>query len=217
MDRSLFPNPFAMPTFIDNHDVRRFLSVSTRDGLSQALAFLFTAPGIPVVYYGTEQLFTENRAAMFRGGFKNAGIDQYLESTYYKKIQKLTALRQGEPGLQPGRAGGALRQRTPAPGPSPSAARSASASALVLMNTSGEKVLVNELDTDLPAGTVLEVLHSEKAPPEPVIGEGGRLRIELPPRAVLIARPTSQTQPRPHPARRSRSPRPWKGRPSPTT
>ncbi len=198
MDRARFPNPHVMPSFIDNHDVRRFLSVSTRDGLAQALAFLFTAPGIPVVYYGTEQLLTENRAAMFRGGFENIGIDQYLESTFYQKVQKLAALRKASPALRRGElevlydahaGAGAFAFRRTLEGQS----------VLVLMNTAGEKVLVNDLDTKLPAGTVLEVLHSEKEPPTPVVGEGGRLRMELPARAVLIARPSGPTQAPPAP------------------
>lgn len=193
MDRARFPNPHAMPSFLDNHDVRRFLSVSDRAGLSQALAFLFTAPGIPVVYYGTEQLFTENRAAMFKGGFKNPGLDQYLQSTFYLKVQKLTALRKAHAALRRGEVE-VLQDTHAGPGPFAFRRTHEGASILVLMNTSGEKVLVNDLDTGLPAGSVLEVLHTEESVPTPAVGEGGRLRLELPARAVLVARPTGQTQ-----------------------
>lgn len=198
MDRARFPNPHAMPTFIDNHDVRRFLSVSNRDGLAQALAFLFTAPGIPVVYYGTEQLFTENRAAMFRGGYKNPGIDQYLESTFYKKVQKLSALRKDVAALRRGELE-VLYDSHAGAGPFAYRRTLEGASVLVLMNTSTEKVLVNDLDTKLPAGTVLEVLHAEKDFPVPPVGAGGRLRLELPARAVLVARASAQQQTPPAP------------------
>lgn len=193
MDRSRFPNPLLTPNFIDNHDVRRFLSVSDRDGLAQALAFLFTAPGIPVVYYGTEQLMTENRAAMFRGGYMNNGMDQFLEGTYYKKVQALAALRKANAVFRRGDLE-VVYDSDAGPGAIAFRRTYEGSSALVLMNTSAERVLVNGLDTRLPAGTVFEVLHSEKAPPTPVVGEGGLLRMELPARAVLIARPTSQIQ-----------------------
>ena len=48
-DPTLYPNPHVIPTFIDNHDVRRFLSISSPQGedLLQALSFLFTDPGHP--------------------------------------------------------------------------------------------------------------------------------------------------------------------------
>ncbi len=48
----------ARATFIDNHDVPRFVGPSpdadARARLRQALAYLLTAPGVPVLYYGTE-------------------------------------------------------------------------------------------------------------------------------------------------------------------
>ena len=48
-----------MPTFIDNHDVDRFLAGGSEEALRQSLLALFTLPGIPTIYYGTEQGFTE--------------------------------------------------------------------------------------------------------------------------------------------------------------
>ena len=43
-------------TFIDNHDMARFLSVNNNNTrLHQALAFILTERGIPCIYYGTEQ------------------------------------------------------------------------------------------------------------------------------------------------------------------
>ncbi|MEB3330408.1 MAG: alpha-amylase family glycosyl hydrolase [Candidatus Sericytochromatia bacterium] len=51
-----YRDPTLLSTFIDNHDVPRFLSVANHDErrLRLALAFLMTARGIPSVYYGTE-------------------------------------------------------------------------------------------------------------------------------------------------------------------
>ena len=45
--------PHWMPTFVDNHDVDRFLAGGNVAGLRQALLELMTLPGIPAIYYGT--------------------------------------------------------------------------------------------------------------------------------------------------------------------
>src|SRR5205085_10567592 len=43
-------------TFIDNHDMARFLSVNNNQNrLHEALAFVLTSRGVPCIYYGTEQ------------------------------------------------------------------------------------------------------------------------------------------------------------------
>lgn len=50
-------NPYLMGTFIDNHDVPRFVNQLydfPEERLKQAMAFMMTYTGIPVVYYGTE-------------------------------------------------------------------------------------------------------------------------------------------------------------------
>ena len=67
-------------TFLDNHDQPRFLNSSTTNRLQVALAFLYTARGIPCLYYGTEQAFNGatdpyDREDMFAGQFKDAGLN----------------------------------------------------------------------------------------------------------------------------------------------
>jgi glycosidase len=43
-------------TFIDNHDMARFLSINNNNNrLHEALAFILTSRGVPCIYYGTEQ------------------------------------------------------------------------------------------------------------------------------------------------------------------
>ncbi|MBY6050769.1 alpha-amylase family glycosyl hydrolase [Cytobacillus firmus] len=59
-NKSIYENPYLMGTFMDNHDTVRF----TRDAISQnqhpgprwklALTYLYTSPGIPIMYYGSE-------------------------------------------------------------------------------------------------------------------------------------------------------------------
>jgi len=52
----LYDNPLKLGTFIDNHDMVRFMSDTGGDErrLEQALAFLYAVRGTPHVYYGTE-------------------------------------------------------------------------------------------------------------------------------------------------------------------
>jgi hypothetical protein len=48
-------DPHRMPSFVDNHDVDRWLAGGSEAGLRQALLAIMTLPGVPVLYYGTEQ------------------------------------------------------------------------------------------------------------------------------------------------------------------
>ena len=201
MDPALYPNPHVLPTFIDNHDVRRFLSITkpTGEDLLLALSFLFTVPGIPVVYYGTEQGFTETRAAMFAGGFR-ADTDRFDPAgAVYQRIRKLADLRKGDRVFTRGGLE-VLYDNAAAPGPLAYRRTHEGRTALVLLNTSVNPALVSQLDTKLPAGSVLEVLHTEQSAAPPTVGEGGRMTAVLPPRAVVIARTTGAVTAPPAPA-----------------
>ncbi|MBE0450321.1 MAG: alpha-amylase [Clostridia bacterium] len=67
-----FSSPDLNALFIDNHDNPRYISLNPKYGeeyMLQALTFLYTYPGIPVLYYGTEISMTgggdpENRQFM---------------------------------------------------------------------------------------------------------------------------------------------------------
>lgn len=90
-------------TFIDNHDMSRFLSLNNNNSrLHQALTVLFTVRGTPCLYYGTEQYLHNdtsgggdpyNRPMM--PGFGTA-------TTAYQLINKLSTLKQSQPALQYG-------------------------------------------------------------------------------------------------------------------
>lgn len=84
--------PMQLVNFLDNHDNPRFLSTSEANNntnrLETALAFLYTSPGIPCLYYGTEQGFDgttdpNDREDMFAGRFKDgpSGTVQQLSSS----------------------------------------------------------------------------------------------------------------------------------------
>ena len=191
MDPTIFPNPWATPTFLDNHDNQRFLASSTTPALLQALSFLFTIPGIPIVYYGTEQGFEGTRAAMFKGGYLSAN-DQYDTTTLlYKRIKALSDLRKSSKAFTHGTLD-VLYDSAAGPGPLVYRRVAGNDTALVLLNTSDSPALISGLDSKLPAGTVLNVVSSLQQPPTPLVGNGGLVTTVLPPRAVVIAMATSQ-------------------------
>lgn len=103
-------DPAAVPRqmlFVDNHDMARFLAVASgnRDRLREALRFLYGLPGIPLLYYGTEQGFPggtgpdwENRESMFAHGWKGAAPrgDRFgTEGPLFHAIAELHRLRSG--------------------------------------------------------------------------------------------------------------------------
>lgn len=90
----LHREPLRVPIFIDNHDVDRFATIGGGRGLSQALVLLLTAPGMPIIYYGTEQGFTHRRPAMFADGWGSQGRDAYdREASHFELIARLSSLR----------------------------------------------------------------------------------------------------------------------------
>lgn len=91
--------------FVDNHDMSRFLAHAGGDEgqLREALIFLYGLPGVPLLYYGTEQAFPGglgpdwwNRESMFAHGWKgNApqGEAFSTESRTFRHVANLNRLR----------------------------------------------------------------------------------------------------------------------------
>ena len=98
-------------TFLDNHDQPRFLNSGTTNRLAVALAFLYTARGVPCLYYGTEQGFNGatdpyDREDMFAGQFKDtgmAGVDSFnMTHPLFQLVAKLNNFRRLYPALSLG-------------------------------------------------------------------------------------------------------------------
>lgn len=59
-NKATYENPELMGNFIDNHDMVRFTRKAVQNGQhpgtrwKMALTYMYTAPGIPIVYYGSE-------------------------------------------------------------------------------------------------------------------------------------------------------------------
>lgn len=64
-----FPTTFSRPSFLDNHDMNRFLWVARGDTRKLKLAALcqFTLIGVPVIYYGTEVGLSQPKDVMQNG------------------------------------------------------------------------------------------------------------------------------------------------------
>ena len=90
---AFFPEGFSRPSFLDNHDMNRFLWAAQGDLRRLRLAALcqFTLPGPPVIYYGTEVglsqardvrqdgrgLPEESRLPMLWGGDQDTDLLEY--------------------------------------------------------------------------------------------------------------------------------------------
>lgn len=87
-------------TFIDNHDMARFLSVNNNNNrLHEAMSFVLTARGIPCIYYGTEQYLHNDTSG---------GTDPYNRpmmsgfstgTTAYTLTNRLSSLRRSNPAI----------------------------------------------------------------------------------------------------------------------
>lgn len=159
--------PHLMPSFVDNHDVDRFLAGGSEAALKQALLAVLTLPGIPVIYYGTEQGFREPRAAMFAAGHASGGRDHFdTTAPLYRWLQRSIALRRDHPVLSRGRPT-VLQADTAGPGvlawrmdPPTGAAAHGQAPLLVLMNTAEHPALASGLPTGAQRRTPLPVLYT---------------------------------------------------------
>ncbi len=87
-------------TFIDNHDMKRFLSVNNNNNrLHQAIAFIETARGIPCIYYGTEQ-YLHNDTSGGDDPYNRPQMPGFsTTTTAYGLIKKLSDLRKSNPAL----------------------------------------------------------------------------------------------------------------------
>ncbi len=101
-------------TFLDNHDQARFLSSDRAanhiERLRVALTFLYTARGIPCLYYGTEQAFNGrtdpyDREDMFAGRFEfgpSVGDNFNMTHPLFQLVAKLNNFRRLYPALLTG-------------------------------------------------------------------------------------------------------------------
>ena len=184
---ALHRRPHLMPTFVDNHDVDRFLAGGTRAGLQQALLLIMTLPGIPTIYYGTEQELTGQRQAMFAAGYGAGGRDRFdTGAPLYRYIRGLADLRRAHRLFSRG-VPDVLADNAAGPGVLAYRMAEGDAAALVVFNSADREALLDNLDTGVAAGRVLEgAFGIHEKPADLVAGKGGRITISLPPRSGMV-------------------------------
>ena len=108
LDKALFlengpyANPYELMTFYDNHDMPRLNADD--NGFIDANNWLFTARGIPIVYYGSEIGFMRGRAehAGNRNYFGVERIKAAPEHPIYQNLKRIAQVRAAVPALQRG-------------------------------------------------------------------------------------------------------------------
>lgn len=102
LEHGPYANPYDLMTFYDNHDMPRLDASDT--GFIDAHNWLFTARGIPVVYYGSEVGFMRGRGehAGNRNYFGQERIDAARGNPIRESLKRIASLRQSTPALQRG-------------------------------------------------------------------------------------------------------------------
>jgi glycosidase len=87
-------------TFIDNHDMARFLSVNNNNNrLHEAMAFVLTSRGIPCIYYGTEQ-YLHNDTSGGTDPYNRPMMSAFSTSTTaYTLMNRLSTLRRNNAAI----------------------------------------------------------------------------------------------------------------------
>ncbi len=185
----VYPNPYIIPNFVDNHDTQRFLSDGSIDALKQALFTIFTIPGIPVIYQGTEQAMEETREAMFKGGFHSSKNRFITDSEMFNFIKILAELRKSNKALTRGSLD-IIAEDNSDSGVLSYKRIYRDEQLIVVMNSSDREKLVANIETGFRPGDNLYSLFSENFSANFsdnfIIGPSGFLTIVLPARSMII-------------------------------
>lgn len=106
-----FPETFSRPSFLDNHDMNRFLWVAENDKRKLRLAALcqYTLSGAPIIYYGTEigvsqqrDMIQNGRAIHEEGRLPMPWEASGQDGELYDYYRGLARLRHNHPALRRG-------------------------------------------------------------------------------------------------------------------
>jgi glycosidase len=178
-----FPATFSRPSFLDNHDMNRFLWVAKNDITRLKLAAMcqFTLVGAPVIYYGTEVGLSQPRDVMQNGRAIHEetrmpmlwGDDQNKE--LFEFYRALIGIRKNESALRCG-----TRENIFATDTILAYRRSDGNNSIVcVMNISDT---ASEVELELTGSTPLLSTHSDCR----IQVAGGKKRIFLPPHSGMI-------------------------------
>jgi len=115
----IYPDPYNVLIFLDNHDMTRFNRKDETDlkRFKQGIAFLLTTRGIPQIFYGTEILMTGlkeegdgNLRKDFPGGWPDDNSDFFsksgrteMQNEAWDYIQRLLQWRKASPAITEGK------------------------------------------------------------------------------------------------------------------
>ncbi len=174
-------------TFIDNHDMERFGKGVTPNITQQALGLLLTLPGLPVIYYGTEQYFEETRASMFKNGWGSMEQDHFnTESDMYKFIREAIQFRKSHPATRYGEVKVLLSEKRGA-GLLIYTLKSQEEELFVVLNTSNEARITN-FKSPYEPGTVLEPIYNATGGTSTpiVVKDQGYITFRMPGRSLTL-------------------------------
>ncbi len=102
LKRRLYQNPYELTTFYDNHDMARMQA--SDQGFIDAHNWLFTARGIPVIYYGSEMGFMRGRVE-HSGNRNYYGVDNIAAAKTHpirEQLTRIAKVRAASPALHRG-------------------------------------------------------------------------------------------------------------------
>ena len=177
-----WPNDQA--NFIDNHDFPRFLSLdNSRSALHEALAVVMTIPGIPVIYYGTEQ-YLHNDTQGGGDPYNRPMMSSFDTATpAYQLVRCLSALRQSNPAL----AYGSYRMLHLAHALYVYQRQFGKSVVVVAVNDGTDAATVRPAQTGLPAGTYRDDLNGAFSGVALTVGANGISRqVALPGNGIAV-------------------------------
>lgn len=183
----VYPDPTRLVNFLDNHDMDRFRKIASLSATRQALTALFTLPGIPVIYQGTELEFVGQRDALFADGFGSQGIDHFSNTGgLYDYIAELAQVRKSNKALTHGSLT-VLAEDTDKAGIFAYVRQYNDERLLVLFNTASHALLANDLTLGLEANQKLPIqFSSHPIDLALVTNSKGNLTVALPAHGSLI-------------------------------
>ncbi|NCG19203.1 MAG: alpha-amylase [Rhodobacterales bacterium] len=192
-------------TFIDNHDIPRFLyDQPSEEALAAALVHLMTMDGIPCLYYGTEQSFDggndpANRAPLWWDGGLDTQSPMFVHVAGLTKLRKAyVALRRG--GFEVKWASDRVDGEEDAHLVAFERATADGDRALVVINTAGEGSAHTSFGgSDMPVGfapgTDLTVVFPVDDGRTFSVSQGGTVRVSVEPYEALVLVPASDVLP----------------------
>lgn len=143
--------------FVDNHDMSRFLTLNNNnDRLHEALAATLTTPGIPIIYYGTEQ-YLHNDTSGGGDPYNRPMMTSFsTTTTAYNEIKTLAGLRHSNPAL----AYGTYQQRWINSDVFIYERQFYNNVILVAINKGSSSYAISGLNTNLPNGSYSDYLGS---------------------------------------------------------